>query len=129
MASSSAFYLLLVLVLLQVKHAIFDGPLQVQWMLRDKGFYGKRGGFAHAGLHGLGSLAVLLVAGVTPGVSLGLAGLDALVHYHVDYAKGLLVRRKGWTAEQSYFWWALTADQMCHQFTYLAMATAIVKLA
>lgn len=97
-------------------------------MLRDKGFYGRRGGFAHAGLHGVGSFAVLLMTGFASGLSLGLAVFDALVHYHVDYAKESLVRRKEWTAEQSYFWWALTADQMCHQFTYLAMAAVIAKM-
>ncbi len=129
MDTASTLNLLFLLMFLQVKHMIFDGPLQLQWMLREKGFYGRRGGFAHAGLHGFGSVVVLLVAGLSLGMSLALAAFDAIIHYHVDYAKESLVRRKGWTADQSYFWWALTADQMFHQFTYLAMAAAIVKLA
>lgn len=125
----STLEILMLLLLLQVKHAVFDGPMQLEWMLREKGFYGKRGGIAHASLHGLGTLAVLLVPGCDYELALGLAVFDAVVHYHVDFAKESLVRRNGWTAAQSYFWWALTADQMLHQFTYLAMAAAVLEIA
>ena len=125
MTEPSTLSILFLLLLLQIKHAVFDGPLQRDWMLRDKGYYGKWGGIAHAGLHGLGSACALLLAGISFGLSLGLAVLDTVVHYHVDFAKETLVRYKGWTADQSHFWWALTADQMCHQLTYLAMAAAV----
>ncbi len=126
MAEPSTLSILFLLLVLQVKHAVFDGPLQRQWMLREKGYYGKRGGIVHACLHGLGSAAALFLADISFGLLLGLAVLDAVVHYHVDFAKETLVRSRGWSAEQSYFWWALTVDQMTHQFTYLAMAAAVV---
>lgn len=114
--------MLFLLLLLQVKHAVFDGPLQRPWMLREKGYYGKPGGIAHAFLHGFGSALALALAGASFGLVLALAAMDAVVHYHVDFIKETLVRSRGWSADQSYFWWALTADQMLHQFTYLAVA-------
>ena len=119
--------ILLVLLLLQVKHAVFDGPLQRQWMLREKGFYGKRGGLAHAGLHGLGTFMALAILAQGLGLSLLLAAFDAAIHYHVDFIKETIVRRYRWTSVDNYFWWALSADQMFHQFTYLAIAAAIIQ--
>ena len=119
--------ILLFLLLLQVKHAAFDGPLQRQWMLREKGFYGKPGGLAHAGLHGLGTFLVLASLGQGLGLSLLLAAFDAAIHYHVDFIKETAVRRNRWTSVDSYFWWALTTDQMFHQFTYLAIAAALIQ--
>lgn len=117
------------LALLQFKHAICDGPLQTLWMLKEKGIYGKPGGLAHSGIHGAGSLVMLLVFGMGLLPSLLLAAADAIVHYHVDYAKETVVRMKHWSPEKPYFWWALTADQMLHHFTYVGMAAAAVTLA
>ncbi len=126
METTLAFAALIQLALLQVKHAIFDGPLQHSWMLREKGFYGKPGGIVHAGLHGLGTFAALGILGVDIFPMLALAAADAFIHYHVDYIKETMVRRNGWTVEQPYFWWALSTDQLIHQFTYLGIAAALV---
>ncbi|HQF43225.1 MAG TPA: hypothetical protein PK073_09970, partial [Ignavibacteriaceae bacterium] len=52
--------------MLQLKHSVFDGPLQLRWMLRDKGSYRKPGGLSHAGLHGIGTIVAGL-AGVIMG--------------------------------------------------------------
>ena len=117
--------ILLLLVFLQVKHALCDGPLQSLWMIEEKGHYGRRGGLIHAAIHGAGSLAALLLFGVAAVPALALAAADLVVHYHIDFAKESLVRRRGWTQDRSAFWWALMADQMCHQFTYLALAYAL----
>jgi hypothetical protein len=125
MGSVSAYGILALLALLQVKHAIGDGPLQTSRMVHEKGFYGLRGGLLHAAVHGAGTLLALLVFGL----ALALAAAEAVVHYHVDFFKESLARRKGWTQDKPVFWWALMADQMIHQLTYLAIAFAVISLA
>lgn len=125
MGSVSAYGILALLALLQVKHAIGDGPLQTSRMVHEKGFYGLRGGLLHAAVHDAGTLLALLVFGL----ALALAAAEAVVHYHVDFFKESLARRKGWTQDKPVFWWALMADQMIHQLTYLAIAFAVISLA
>jgi hypothetical protein len=118
----AAQYLIPVLALiasLQVKHFLCDGPLQTQAMVVSKSLYGDRMGLVHSALHGIGTLAVLAAFGFSLTLSLGLAALDLVLHYHVDYFKENIVKRAGWTSQDAKFWWALSADQMLHQLTYL----------
>jgi hypothetical protein len=107
---------------LQFKHFICDGPLQTYGMVRDKGFYGRPLGLAHAALHGLGTLIGL---GAATAASWGLVAIlalaDFVVHYHVDFTKETVLRRAGWTNSDAQFWWAFAADQMLHQLTYLVL--------
>ena len=120
--------ILLLLALLQVKHAICDGPLQTLRMVKEKGVYGRRGGFEHAAIHGVGSLIVLVVFGIAFLPALLLAAAETIVHYHIDFTKESISRRRGWTTDDPQFWWALMVDQMFHQFTYLAMAYAVAVM-
>lgn len=113
---------LVFLVLFQVKHFICDGPLQTSAMVRDKGHYGRALGLLHAGIHGGGALVALLLFGLPVKLAFGLALLDFAIHYHVDFSKEQIVRRAGWTTSVPQFWWALSADQMMHQLTYLLLA-------
>jgi hypothetical protein len=119
--------LLFVLVLLQLKHFICDGPLQTIDMVRAKGHYGRALGFVHAGLHGLGAAVALLLASVSFEAVLLLAVLDFAFHYHVDFIKEQIVRRMGWTTAMAKFWWALSADQTMHQLTYLLIAYLAIR--
>lgn len=128
MEGDSRLGILLLLALLQVKHALCDGPLQFATMLKQKGNYGEAGGLAHAGLHGLGTLAALIVFGMAALPSLALAAVDAVIHYHADFTKEALVRRNGWSHDKPFFWWALMGDQMIHQLTYLALAAAVISI-
>jgi hypothetical protein len=125
MDTPSALSILILVALLQVKHALVDGPLQRRWMVADKGAYGRPGGLVHAALQGAGSLAALVVFGVGAMPSLLLAAADAVVHYHIDYTKEKLVRGKGWTTSQPHFWWVFMADQLAHHLCYLAIAAAV----
>ena len=120
--------ILLLLALLQFKHAICDGPLQTLRMVKEKGFYGRRGGLEHAAIHGAGSLIVLVLFGIAIVPAILLAAAEMIVHYHIDFAKESIVRHRGWTQDDPHFWWALMADQMFHHFTYLAMAYAIAVM-
>ncbi|MBL8790529.1 MAG: DUF3307 domain-containing protein [Rhizobiales bacterium] len=122
MPISDATPILLLLVLFQVKHFICDAPLQTGAMVRDKGHYGRVLGIVHAGIHGAGTLGTLLLFGALPLLAVKLALLDFVIHYHVDFSKEQIVRRAGWTTSVPQFWWALSADQMMHQLTYLLLA-------
>ena len=122
-------FLLLGLVLgLQVKHFICDGPLQTKAMVDAKGRYGHKLGLLHAGIHMAGTLVVLWVFGMPPWFVTGFALADGVIHYHIDYTKETLVKAQHWTFSQPYFWWAYCADQGLHHITYLAIAAAAVAL-
>lgn len=118
-----------VLACLQFKHFVADGPLQTANMVRDKGYYGRPLGILHSGLHGAGTFLVLLAFASSVGVTLLLALLDFVIHYHVDFTKENVVRRAGWTFSNAKFWWALSADQLAHQWTYLLLAVLVLKAA
>jgi hypothetical protein len=129
MEPASANGILALLVLLQIKHAIGDGPLQTSRMVHEKGHYGQRGGLLHAAVHGAGTWLALFAFGLALLPAVILAVAEAAVHYHVDFLKESLSRRNGWTQDKPLFWWALMGDQMMHQFTYLAIAFAVIHFA
>ena len=129
METPTALGILVLMFMLQAKHAVCDGPFQRLWMLKDKGFYGRTGGLVHAAIHGAGSLAVLVIFGIAAPLAAALAIADAVLHYHIDFIKETVVRQHRWAFDQPFFWWALTVDQMLHQFTYVALAAAVIFLA
>lgn len=123
----------LLLVLYQVKHFICDYPLQTKWML------GKFKPFpdcflpllAHSAVHGV---ATFLIASMfKPKIAFWVALLDLAVHGMVDYVKAnpnlggrfkTLTKENYATATEAerksntYFWWALGADQTMHHLTH-----------
>lgn len=119
-----------ILLGLQAKHFLFDFVFQSDWQVRNKGRYGHPGGLVHAGLHGVGTLVVGLIAALfgTVGVevALALALADALIHYHVDWSKAQISRRLKLTPDRHGFWIALGADQAAHHATYLGLIAALV---
>lgn len=121
--------LLLALTLFQIKHLIADFLLQTRYMVRTKGQYGHPGGLAHAGLHGLMSLPALWALGPGPGWILFLAGVEVIVHYHVDWGKEKLGRSLGAAPDQARFWHLLGADQFIHQLTYICLLLGALLVA
>lgn len=122
--SSEAFWLLALLLGLQLKHLAADFVLQTRYMLAGKGRYGHPGGLAHAGLHGGLSVVVLAVAGV-PAMSVAVIALvEALAHYHIDWSKARWTAGQALTSAQPQFWIAIGIDQCLHQVTYLLMVAA-----
>lgn len=110
----------LILFLLLSKHIIFDYFLQAIWMIRDKATYGAFGGLVHAGLHGLGTLAVLLF--FTPTLFALLLGLaDAIAHYHIDYIKSNWMRKTNPSHNSHAYWVAHGLDQYAHIMTYIGI--------
>lgn len=78
----------LLLILFQVKHFVADYPLQGQYML---GKFKKSPDFvlpllAHVSVHA-GMTFLIAVFCVSPGLALGLALLDAVIHFVVDRVK------------------------------------------
>jgi hypothetical protein len=118
--------LLAVLTVLQVKHFIFDYPLQSVYQLQNKGTYGHPGGILHAGLHALGTMTVFLI--VPPTLALGAAIVvgEFIVHYHLDWAKQQLNERYHLQPNRGEFWWLIGADQLGHHLTYIVIAGVLV---
>jgi hypothetical protein len=118
--------LLVVLTILQIKHAICDYPLQNLYQLQNKGTYGHPGGFLHAGLHVIGTATVFLA--VTPTLWLGAAILvgEFVFHYHVDWAKDKWIKARGYTPVDREFWWAIGFDQLLHHLSYIVIAAVLV---
>jgi hypothetical protein len=126
MTTDVAFVLGLI-VGLQVKHVICDGPLQTLRMVQDKSHYGRPFGLIHALIHAIGTAIVLLSFGLPFSFSVSLAALDGAIHYHVDYFKNNLVRAMSWTTTDGPYWWAFTADQTLHHMTYILLVWLAVK--
>lgn len=111
---------LIIIFLLSTKHLIIDFPLQVRYQYSNKGTYGHPGGLLHAFLHFVGTFVCLYW--FTPALALYLALADAVLHYHIDWAKMNINRVMGWgptTHEQ--FWWLTGFDQYLHIVTYIGL--------
>lgn len=114
-------YVLAVLLGLQTKHFIADYLLQFDWMVAEKGDMRRLGGYAHAGMHVLGSGIVLLLAQVQIALIVVLLIGEFVIHFALDFGK--VYYSKDVTLDESpqkYF--ALHGfDQYMHHLTYLAM--------
>jgi Protein of unknown function (DUF3307) len=118
---------LLLLLALQVKHVICDGPLQTLQMVRDKSVYLKPLGVIHAAIHCVFSFIVLMFAGLPMALVLQLVLLEFVLHYHIDYLKEKIVKHFGWYHSDGPFWWALIADQTLHHMTYVLLVWLAFK--
>ncbi|MDZ7709903.1 MAG: hypothetical protein U5K36_07465 [Roseovarius sp.] len=66
------------------------------WQVETKGRYGHPGGLVHAGLHGLLSLPVLMVAAPpAPGLFAALVVAEVVLHAHIDRARARIAARRG----------------------------------
>jgi hypothetical protein len=102
-----------------------DFPLQNKFQWSNKGTYLHPGGILHAALHGIGTFICLYWS--APLVAIQLAIVDAVVHYHIDWAKMNINKKLGWgptTDEQ--FWWLLGFDQWLHAITYIAIVSYLI---
>jgi len=114
---------IILLALFGIKHFLADFLWQFDFMLRDKGQYGAFGGAHHALLHGI--LTFFVVIGfVSAEDAATLALIDAVVHYHIDWAKTNLSR--GLSIQDHRFWIWFGLDQTLHYLTYIAIIAIIV---
>jgi len=110
--------IILLLALFGIKHFVIDFPLQRAYQYQNKGTYGHPGGLLHAGMHGMGTWFCLFW--INPFWATLMAIFDAVVHYHIDWAKMRLNAQFGWgptTHEE--FWILLGFDQLLHWLTYV----------
>lgn len=113
------------MVLLQIKHWYIDFVDQSMDEVKSKGNYGEWLGIGHSLKHGIGTAAAVVLS-LSPlflveAVMLGL--LDAVIHYHTDWAKMNYGNRDIQSPE---FWNHLGLDQMIHQLTYIAILGIIL---
>ena len=111
---------------LMIKHAIADFFLQTESQRREKGVYGARGGFVHAATHIALTAPVFLWLPASSALIGGLLAAEFALHYHIDFTKEQLVRRKSWTSHDTPFWWAIGLDQLLHGLTYVGIVWAVV---
>lgn len=118
--------ILLIVMLLFTKHFIVDFPMQVRYQWSNKGTYGHPGGLVHAGLHGIATCACFYW--YAPDAAFYLAWIDAIIHYHIDWAKMNINAKLGWgptTHEE--FWWLLGLDQFLHALTYIGLVSLVTS--
>ena len=116
------------LALLQTKHFICDFVLQTIRHVQSKGIYGHRAGLEHSAIHAIGTVPCLLIIGVTWVAAVAIAVVEFVIHYHEDWLKENVVKYYKWTFSDHQYWIALGADQLVHQFTYVAMIVAVIKI-
>lgn len=107
------------LLAFQLKHFLGDFVLQTKFQVDTKKIYGHYGGFIHAGLHALGTLPIVIVAGASAVAVVVIVIGEFAVHYHVDWLKGQIDVWTGWTEKDQAYWVVFGADQLIHQLTYL----------
>lgn len=107
---------------LLLKHFLADFVFQTPYQFQNKGKYGHPGGILHAAITGACTFVVLIWFLPLP-LSVLLSCLEALVHYHIDYAKVDVTTSCGWKADtHPEYWYALGFDQFLHQFCYVIIA-------
>ncbi len=77
---------------------------------------------AHVAVH---TAATAVIFATLAPAYLWLAGVDFIVHFSVDRAKGLLNQFFGVDPTKAGFWWLLGADQTLHHLTHLGFALLI----
>lgn len=114
----------LLLLLLQLKHFLFDFVLQTPYQLKNKGTYGHPGGILHSGLHAVATALILLVLATPAATLVAIVAGEFVVHYHIDWGKEQITRRFG-AGQNAFFWRMIGLDQLLHQLTYVAIVAIL----
>jgi hypothetical protein len=111
---------IILLLLFQLKHLVFDWLYQPPWQYKNKGTYGAFGGIFHATQHAFPTFLILLwPAAASLHDAAYLAIIEGVIHYHIDWAKMNINRIMSWGPTTSENFWRLTGvDQFLHQATY-----------
>ncbi|MEQ8296997.1 MAG: DUF3307 domain-containing protein [Nitratireductor sp.] len=118
-----------VLACLQAKHFIADYLLQPRWVIRAKGHFDQPGGYCHAGVHALGSVPALVLAGLGLPLVAAFMAAEFAVHFLIDHAKARHGMKSCKGPDTAAFWAMHGFDQFLHHMTYLAMTAAALWLA
>jgi hypothetical protein len=113
----------------ELKHFVADYLLQTGWMIAGKASFTKPGGYAHAGVHALGSAIVLLIARIPLPAVLGLVVAEFVVHFLLDRAKVSYGGGIDPDEDAQRFWAMHGLDQLLHQATYIVMIYVALRAA
>jgi hypothetical protein len=113
----------------ELKHFIADYLLQTGWMIAGKASFTKPGGYAHAGVHALGSAIVMLIARIPLPAVLGLVAAEFVVHFLLDRAKVSYGGGIDPDEDAQRFWAMHGLDQFLHQVTYIVMIYVALRAA
>lgn len=122
-------FVLFLLFLLQIKHMFADFFLQTQRMLSDRSEYFHLGRIQHVLIHAGGSAIAFAILLTNPMFILIATVIEAIAHYHIDWAKGRYSSDAKHTPEDAGYWRAVGLDQALHQITYIVMVLAWVQYA
>lgn len=116
------FELFVMLFFIQYKHWYVDFVVQTPAEIASKGHYGTWLGTWHSIKHGIGTLLALILFVPVSWAAVA-AVVDALVHYHIDWAK---MRWGCQDINDPRFWKHLGLDQMAHQMTYACILIGVM---
>ena len=117
------------LVLLQAKHFVCDFVLQTPYQKRNKGKYGHPGGLIHAGLHAVGALPAIVLLTRAPELIAAIAAAEGVAHYHIDWLKMAIIRRRALSRDEMRYAIVTGADQFLHQMGYVIILAVLVRAA
>jgi hypothetical protein len=112
--------IILVIVLLLVKHVLFDGPLNSS--NENRGM--------HAALHGTATTVILLATTTVMSAPIILGVVDGAVHYVVDkFKRNVFVNKykHSGTVTKTEYWFFTILDQLLHMLTYAFIIIILKK--
>ena len=109
-----------------LKHTIADYVVQTSWMIVEKSQYGKKGGLAHAGVHGFLTVLILLLFNVPFFYSILLGAMESVLHYHIDFYKSNWMKKHKPDPNSQLYWTAHGIDQYLHFLTYVLLIILLV---
>lgn len=115
-----------ILLLLFIKHWYIDFVDQSMDEVNSKGNYGEWLGIRHSVKHGFGTMLVFALFNFNIIDCLLLGIVDFVIHYHTDWAKININRKKNYTVETPEFWMWLGLDQLVHSLTYLLLVWMVL---
>ncbi len=120
----STAWILAALIAFLFKHLIADFFLQTSWMANGK--EQPQGWLlpltAHVAVH---TVATALIFYVWAPAYIWMAGVDFVVHFSIDRAKGVATRALDADVTKTIFWWLIGIDQTLHHLTHLGFALLI----
>ena len=120
--------LLWALVLFEVKHFVCEFVLQKR-NPQLKAIYGNRFGLIRAGTHALASLPAIFVLTDSAMLMGGIVVAEFVAHYHIDWLKAWLIKRRGLQYGNRLYWILFGADQLAHQITYVIILAVLARSA
>lgn len=118
--------ILCLLALLQLKHMLADFYLQTPVMLANRSVYLHSGRALHCFFHVVASALCFLIMAIPFSAFILILIAEFILHFHIDYGKGVWSDRAGHSPADASYWRAFGADQFLHQLTYLGMVLALV---